>query len=52
VIAHLPLAEEEDEGLALAVADSMELGVQAAFRSPDAAGSKKGLQKCAKAFCD
>jgi hypothetical protein len=39
VIAHLPLAEQQDEGLTFAVADSVELRVQAAFRAPDAAGN-------------
>src|SRR5205823_4732814 len=39
VIAHLPLAEHEDEGLAAAVTDSVQLRVQAAFRAPDPAGN-------------
>ena len=38
MIAHLALAEHEDEGLAAAITDSVELGIQAAFGAPDAAG--------------
>jgi hypothetical protein len=38
MIAHLALAEHEDEGLAFAVADRVELRVEAAFGAPDAAG--------------
>jgi hypothetical protein len=38
MVAHLALAEEQDQGLALAVADGVELRVQAAFGAPDAAG--------------
>jgi hypothetical protein len=51
VIAHLPLAEQQDEGLALAVADSVELRVQAAFRAPNAAGNSPFFNRLAAVRC-
>jgi hypothetical protein len=47
VIAHLPLAEHEDEGLAAAVTDSVQLRVQAAFRAPDPAGNSPFFKRLA-----
>ena len=38
VVAHLAFAEQHDQRAALAVADSVELGVQATFRAPDTSG--------------
>lgn len=38
VIAHLPFAEHHNQRAALAIADGMELGVQAAFGAPDTSG--------------
>ena len=38
VIAHLPFAEQHDQRAALAVADRVKLGVQAAFGAPDTSG--------------
>ncbi len=39
VIAHLAFAQQQDDRLALGIADGMELGVQAAFRAPDKTGN-------------
>ena len=39
VIAHLTFAQEQDDRLALTIANSVELGVQAAFRAPDKTGN-------------
>src|SRR5207248_6921150 len=47
VIAHLPLAEHEDEGLAAAVTDSVQLRVQAACRAPDPAGNSPFFKRLA-----
>jgi hypothetical protein len=38
VIAHLPFAQQHDQRTTLAIADSMELGVQAALGPPDTSG--------------
>jgi hypothetical protein len=38
MIAHLPFRQKQDHGLALAVADGVELGIQPPFGSSDAAG--------------
>ena len=51
VIAHLPFAEHEDEGLAFAVADRMELRVQAAFGAPDTAGNSPFFNRLAAVRC-
>ena len=39
VIAHLTFGEQQDHGLAAAIANSMKLRVQAAFRATDTAGN-------------
>jgi hypothetical protein len=51
VIAHLPLAEQQNEGFALAVADSVELRVQAAFRAPNASGNGLFFKRLAAVRC-
>jgi hypothetical protein len=51
VIAHLPLAEQQNEGFALAVADSVELRVQAAFRAPNASGNSPFFKRLAAVRC-
>jgi hypothetical protein len=51
VIAHLPFAEQQDEGLAVAIADSVELRVQAAFRAPNAAGNSPFFKRLAAVRC-
>ena len=47
VIAHLAFAQEQDDRLALIVANSVELGVQAAFRAPDKTGNIPFLSRLA-----
>ena len=51
MIAHLPFAEQQDEGLAVAIADSVELRVQAAFRAPNAAGNSPFFKRLAAVRC-
>ena len=38
VVAHLTFGEQHGDGAALAIADRVQLGVQAALRAPDTAG--------------
>jgi hypothetical protein len=47
MIAHLALADHEHEGRAAAIADRVELGIQAAFGAPDAAGNRPFLRRLA-----
>jgi hypothetical protein len=47
MIAHLPFAQQQDQGLAVAISDRVKLGVQATFRAPDAAGNSPFLNKLA-----
>lgn len=47
VIAHLALAEQEDEGFAVRIANGVELRVQAAFRAPDTTGKSPFLRRLA-----
>ena len=42
VVAHLPFAQQHDQRSAFAVADRVELGVQAAFGASDTSGSAVG----------
>jgi hypothetical protein len=51
VIAHLALAEQQDEGLALTIADSVKLRVQAAFGAPNAAGNSPFFKRLAAVRC-
>jgi len=51
VIAHFPPAEEENDWSALAVADGVELRVQAAFRAPDTAGNSPLFKRLAAVRC-
>jgi len=39
MVAHLAFGQQQDDRLAGAIADGMELGVQAAFRAPDTTGN-------------
>ena len=47
VIAHLAFREQQHDGLAIAIRDGMEFGVQAAFRAPDTAGNIPFLSRLA-----
>jgi hypothetical protein len=47
VIAHLAFREHQHDGLAIAIRDGMEFGVQAAFRAPDTAGNTPFLSRLA-----
>ena len=47
MVAHLAFAQQQDQGLAVAIGDRVKLGVQAAFRAPDAAGNSPFLNKLA-----
>ena len=47
VVAHLPLAEQQDERTPFAVADRMELGVQAALGAPDTSGKSPPFKRLA-----
>ena len=47
MIAHLAFAQQQDQGLAVAIADRVKLGVQAAFRAPDTAGNSPFLSRLA-----
>ena len=49
VIAHLAFAEQHHEGSALAVADSMKLGVQAG--APDTSGNSPFFKRLAAVRC-
>jgi hypothetical protein len=49
VIAHLAFGQQHEEGLAGGVADDMELGVQAAFRTPDTTGNSAFFRRLAAA---
>ena len=51
VIAHLPLAEHQDKGLALTIADGVELRVQAAFCAPNATGNSPFFKRLAAVRC-
>jgi hypothetical protein len=51
VIAHLALAEQQDERLAVAVADGVEFRVQAAFRAPDTPGNIPFFRRLAAVRC-
>jgi hypothetical protein len=39
MVAHLAFRQKQDDRLAGAIADGVELGVQVTFRAPDAAGN-------------
>ena len=41
VVAHLALTEQQDQGTTLAVADHVQLGVQAAFGAADTSGNSR-----------
>ena len=45
VVAHLALAEQQDQRTGLSVADGVELGVQAAFGPSDTSGNSPFLSK-------
>ena len=47
VVAHLAFGEQQDERLAVAVADGMQLGVQPAFGASDTAGNIPFLSRLA-----
>jgi len=51
VIAHLPLAEQHDARPAMTVANRVQLGVQAAFRAPNAAGNSPFFKRLAALRC-
>jgi hypothetical protein len=49
--AHLPLAEQHDQRSTTAIADSMQLGAQAALGAPDASGNSPFLSRLAAVRC-
>ena len=51
VIAHLPFGEQQQEGPPLAVADGVQLGVQAAFGSPEATRKSPFWSRLAAVRC-
>lgn len=51
MIAHLAFRQKQDHGLALAVADGVELGIQPPFGSSDAAGGPPFFRRLAAVRC-
>ena len=51
VIAHLALADQHDQRSALAIADGVQLGVQAAFGASDRSGNDPFLTRLAAVRC-
>src|SRR3712207_5498488 len=51
MVAHLTFRQKQDDRLAGAIADGMELGVQATFRAPDTTGNIPLLSRLAAVRC-
>src|SRR5690606_41609525 len=51
MVAHLAFAEQHDDRASLAIADSVQLGVQPAFGSPDTTGNIPFFSKIGRASC-
>ena len=51
MIAHLPFAEQQDQGLAVLIGDGVQFRVQAAFGAADASGNSPFLRRLAAVRC-